>query len=84
MLVHNVQRSFDADGCLLDVHIAHTLMVSLPGDLWRGGADAERQLAGMVAAALAPHRKPGAPDTALDTCFTLHRCRSGAFVLRSF
>ncbi len=53
---------------------AHTLLLDLPGDLWKGGHDESKAVARMVAGALAPYRKAGLPKPALNRCFSLHRC----------
>ena len=57
---------------------AHTLLLDLPGALWKGGHDADKYVAGKVVAALAAYRKPGAPSRALNRCFTLKRCSKSA------
>ena len=56
------------------VATAHTLLLEVSGDLWKGGRAAEKQVAAKIATALAPHRKANASHLEPHDCFTLRRC----------
>ena len=55
------------------VDTAHPIMISLTADLWKGGKAAGKQVAAMIAAALAPHRKPDSPNKPPDQGMELIR-----------
>lgn len=56
------------------VPTAYTILLEVSGDLWKGGRAAEKQVAAMVASALAPHRKANASHLEPHDCFSLVRC----------
>lgn len=73
MVVYN--RRCNPEGGHPDwVDTAHTLLLDVSGDLWKGGTDAEKQIATMIANALAPYRKANAHPWPLHECFSLKRC----------
>ena len=59
------------------VDTAYPLMMNLPPGLWKGGPEAEKKVAGMIATALAPYRKPDSPSKAPEQCFELVRYTQG-------
>ena len=75
LMVHNRRRNSEATNPEW-VGTAHTFLLEVSGDLWKGGGAAEKLVAVKIATALAPHRKANAPHLEPHDCFSLIRCSS--------